>query len=93
MSKHTDINGFARNVQRYVKKALPQEMEKAGVYVARLDTGEGAARVSLLVSRPWNSTMTVFYLDDWYRKYLKGAATTESVAATIINDRRLYHME
>lgn len=90
MGKQMENTDFAKHVLRYVKNALPYELSGAGVFIARLDTGEGAARVALLISRPWNSTATVFYLDGWYRKYLNGAATAESAAAAIINDRRLY---
>lgn len=93
MSRQMDINKFARNVQRYVKNGIPKEMKKAGVYVARLDTGDGAAHVGLLISRPWNGTATVFFLDGWYKQYSDGAATAESTAAAIINDRRIYHSE
>ena len=86
--KTMDIKEFSERVCQYVKAALPFELKEAEVYVTRLDIGDGDTRTALLVVRPWDGSATGFCLDDQYA----GAATVESAAAAIINDRRLYNM-
>lgn len=84
------IEKFGEQVCKYVKAGLPSELETAEVCTARLDMGNGDTRTALLVIRPWDKEATGFYLDGWYKRYSSGDMTVESVAASIINDRRLY---
>ncbi len=92
MDNQMEIEEFAGHVLKIVKTALPQELQEARVCVTMLDIGDDAARMALLVCRPWDGTTTGFYLDDWHRQYLNETATIESAVAAIINDRRLYYV-
>lgn len=85
------IRGFGEQVCQYVKAGLPSELEMAEVCTARLAMGDGDTHMALLVIRPWSKEVTGFYLDGWYIRYISRDMTVESIAAAIINDRRLYN--
>lgn len=90
MEKIMGIKEFEERVCQYVRNALPYELEGSRVYVTRLEVGEGETRLAVLVIRPWSEMISGFCLHDFYKDYANGSATVESVAAAIINDRRLY---
>lgn len=92
MKKIMGLEEFTENVRQYVKNALPEELSEADVHTARLDIWNGNARMILMVTRPHNGVTTGFCLDRHYKNYSSGNATAESVAAAIINDRRLYNI-
>lgn len=81
---------FTEKVLQYVKDALPEELAEAQVFTASLDLWADGARMVLLVIRPWDNTTIGFCLDKWYQRYLDKKETAETVAAVVINDRRLY---
>ena len=82
---------FAEHICQYVRKALPEELAEAEVRATSLDLWADDPRMVLLIVRPWNGITTGFCLDKWY-KDCPNAQITEAVAASIINDRRLYCM-
>lgn len=86
------IREFEEQVCRYVRNALPHELEGTYVCVTRLEICEEDTCIALLVIRPWSGMVTGFCLNDKYKEYADGNATVESTAAAIINDRRLYSM-
>lgn len=92
MNTVLSINEFSEQVCNTVRKALPQELSEAEAHTSSLDIWAGGPRMAVLVSRPWNNTITGFCLDRHYKDYTEGSASVESAAAAIINDRRLYRM-
>jgi len=85
MNEETRKKEFAEHVCQFVKEALPEELDGAEVRAATLDLWVDSPRTVLLVIRPWNGVTAGFCLDRHYQK-----ETAEAVAASIINDRRLY---
>ena len=92
MEKIMDIREFEEQVFWYVRNALPHELEGTYVCVTRLEICEEDNCIALLVIRPWSGMVTGSCLNDKYKEYADGNVTLESVAAAIINDRRLYSM-
>ena len=90
MKKLMDQKEFAEKTAYYIRNALPEELADAIVHTALLNIWADGSHMTLLLTHPWNNTTTGFRLDGWFQKYLNGNATVESVAAAIINDRRLY---
>lgn len=82
---------FAEHICQHVRKALPEELKEAEVRATSLDLWAGDPRMVLLIVRPWDGVTTGFCLDKWY-KDCPDVQITEAVAASIINDRRLYCM-
>lgn len=90
MSKIISTDEFTEQVRTRVKNALPEELSGADVRIESLNLWDGKARAVLLIIRPWSGVTTGFCLDSHIKSYYDGNATSESAAAAIINDRRLY---
>lgn len=82
---------FAEYICQHVKNTLPDELLKAEVHAASLDLWTGDPLMVLLIACPWNGVTTGFCLDKWYKDGFD-LQITETVAASIINDRKFYYM-
>lgn len=91
MNETTNKKEFAEHICQHIKNALPDELLKAEVCATSLDLWASVPRMALLIVRPWNGVTTSFYLDKWYKDGFD-VQIIETVAVSIINDRRLYCM-